>query len=71
MDEAKDAIVIKGQLNSSNTWELSSMIREQGDKSDRVATFLAILELIQSGRISFERCDDDYVIRLNLKEKGA
>jgi len=46
------------------------MIREQGDRSDRVATFLAILELIHSGRISFEKIDDDYVIRLNLNKKG-
>lgn len=53
-----------------NSVSFSSMIREQGDRSDRVATFLAILELIRSGRISYERTSDDYIIRLNLEKKG-
>lgn len=53
-----------------NSVSFSSMIREQGDRSDRVATFLAILELIRSGRISYERTADDYIIRLNLERKG-
>ena len=54
-----------------NAVSFSSMIREQGDRSDRVATFLAILELIRSGRISYERTSDDYIIRLNLERKGG
>ncbi len=52
-----------------NSVSFTSMIYEQGDKSDRVATFLAILELIRSGRISYEKTDDDYIIRLNLNKK--
>ena len=54
-----------------NSVSFSSMIREQGDRSDCVATFLAILELIQSGRIIFEKTSDDYIISLNMEKKGA
>jgi len=52
-----------------NSVSFASMIREQGERSDRVATFLAILELIRSGRISYEKTSDDYIIRLNLNKK--
>ena len=54
-----------------NSVSFTSMIREQGDRSDCVATFLAILELIQSGRILFEKTKDDYIISLNMEKKGA
>ena len=71
--ESKVVFVLRRMVKAfprGNSVSFSSMIREQGDRSDRVATFLAILELIQSGRISFEKTSDDYVIRLNLEKKG-
>jgi len=71
--ESKVVFVLRRMVKAfprGNSVSFSSMIREQGDRSDRVATFLAILELIHSGRISFEKIDDDYVIRLNLNKKG-
>lgn len=52
-----------------NSVSFHAMIREQGERSDRIATFLAILELIRSGRISYQKTDDDYIIRLNLNKK--
>jgi segregation and condensation protein A len=52
-----------------NSVSFNSMIFEQGERSDRIATFLAILELIRSGRISYQKTDDDYIIRLNLNKK--
>ena len=71
--ESKVVFVLRRMVKAfprGNSVSFASMIREQGDRSDRVATFLAILELIQSGRISFEKTSDDYVIRLNLEKKG-
>lgn len=35
------------------------------NRSGIVATFLAVLELIKSGRIKMENCDDNYIIILN------
>ncbi len=52
-----------------NSVSFNAMICEQGERSDRIATFLAILELIRSGRISYQKTDDDYIIRLNLNKK--
>ena len=72
--ESKVVFVLKRMVKAfplGNSVSFSSMLREQGDRSDRVATFLAILELVQSGRISFERSSDDYIIRLNMAKKGA
>lgn len=70
--ESKVVFVLRRMVKAfprGNSVSFVSMLKEQGDKSDRVATFLAILELIHSGRISFEKTADDYIIRLNLKEK--
>ena len=72
--ESKVVFVLRRMLKAfpmGNSVSFSSMIREQGARSDRVATFLAILQLIQSGRISFEKSEDDYIISLNLNKKGA
>ena len=72
--ESKVVFVLRRMVKAfprGNSVSFASLIREQGEKSDRVATFLAILELVQSGRISFERSDRDYVIRLNMKNKEA
>ena len=66
-----DRDAVKAAFPMGNSVSFSSMIREQGAHSDRVATFLAILQLIQSGRISFEKKDNDYIISLNLEKKGA
>lgn len=70
--ESKVVFVLRRLVRSlplGNSVSFSSMIREQGSKSDRVATFLAILELVQSGRIRFQRTDADYVISLNSNKK--
>ena len=72
--ESKVVFVLKRMVKAfplGNSVSFLSMIREQGERSDRVATFLAILELVQSGRIFFERNKDDYIIRLNMAKKGA
>ncbi len=72
--ESKVVFVLRRMVKAfplGNSVSFQSMIREQGDKSDRVATFLAILELVQSGRISFERKESDYIICLNLEKRGA
>jgi len=72
--ESKVVFVLRRMVKAfplGNSVSFSSMIREQGDRSDRVATFLAILELVQSGRICFQKRDEDYIIRLNLERKGA
>ncbi len=72
--ESKVVFVLRRMVKAfprGNSVSFVSMIREQGDRSDRVATFLAILELVHSGRVSFERKEDDYIISLNLEKKGA
>lgn len=72
--ESKVVFVLRRMVKAfprGNSVSFASMIREQGQRSDRVATFLAILELVQSGRISFEKKENDYIIRLNLEKKGA
>ena len=52
-----------------NAVSFESVIRDQGEKSDRVATFLAILELVQTGRIAFERQGSDYTLSLIRKKQ--
>ncbi len=72
--ESKVVFVLRRMVKAfprGNSVSFLSMIQEQGDRSDRVATFLAILELVQSGRISFEKQENDYIISLNLEKKGA
>lgn len=72
--ESKVVFVLRRLVKAfprGNSVSFSSMIREQGDKSDRIATFLAILELVHTGRISFERREEDYIISLNMEKKGA
>lgn len=72
--ESKVVFVLKRMVKAfprGNSVSFSSMLCEQGERSDRVATFLAILELIQSGRISFEKRDGDYIMSLNLEKRGA
>ena len=72
--ESKVVFVLRRMVKAfprGNSVSFLSMIEEQGDRSDRVATFLAILELVQSGRISFEKQENDYIISLNLEKKGA
>ncbi len=72
--ESKVVFVLRRMVKAfprGNSVSFSSMIKEQGDRSDRVATFLAILELVQSGRISFEHKENDYIISLNLEREGA
>lgn len=70
--ESKVVFVLRRLVRSlplGNAVSFESMIREQGTKSDRVATFLAILELTHTGRIRFQRTKTDYVISLNPKPK--
>lgn len=66
--ESKVVFVLRRLVKAlplGNSVSFNSMIHDQGEKSDRVATFLAILELISTGRISFHREEKDYIIRLN------
>lgn len=70
--ESKVVFVLRRMVRAfplGNSVSFKSMIREQGEKSDMVATFLAILQLIQSGRLHFEHKDDDYLISLNPKKE--
>ncbi len=72
--ESKVVFVLRRLVKAfaiGNSVSFSSMIYDQGTRSDQVATFLAILELVQSGRISFEHSRDDYIIQLNLEKKRA
>jgi len=72
--ESKVVFVLRRLVKAfpmGNSVSFSSMLREQGERSDKVATFLAILEMIQSGRIHFQKNDGDYIISLNLEGKGA
>lgn len=72
--ESKVVFVLRRMVKAfprGNSVSFSSLIKEQGPKSDRVATFLAILELIQSGRIRFDKKDGDYIMSLNLEKKEA
>ena len=70
--ESKVVFVLRRMVRAfplGNSVSFRSMIAEQGRKSDVVATFLAILQLIQSGRLHFEHTDGDYVISLNPKNE--
>lgn len=70
--ESKVVFVLRRMVKAfprGNSVSFNSMICEQGERSDRIATFLAILELIRSGRISYQKIEDDYIIRLNLNKK--
>ncbi len=72
--ESKVVFVLRRMVRAfplGNSVSFRSMIKEQGRKSDVVATFLAILQLIQSGRLHFEHTSDDYVISLNAKKERA
>lgn len=73
--ESKVVFVLRRMVRAfplGNSVSFLSMIREQGERSDRVATFLAILELVQSGRLYFQHSGEDYIISLNpKKEKEA
>ena len=70
--ESKVVFVLRRMVRAfplGNSVSFHSMIREQEDKSDMVATFLAILQLIQSGRLHFQHSDGDYLISLNPKKE--
>jgi len=70
--ESKVVFVLRRMIKAfprGNSVAFSSLIREQGNRSNRVATFLAILQLIQSGRVSFEKNGNDYIMSLNLEKK--
>ncbi len=70
--ESKVVFVLRRLVKSlplGNAVSFEAMIAEQGTKSDRVATFLAILELVQTGRIHFHRSSRDYIISLNPGKK--
>ena len=72
--ESKVVFVLRRMVKAfplGNSVSFISMMKEQGANSDRVATFLAILELVQSGRIFFQKQNDDYLISLNLDKKEA
>ena len=72
--ESKVVFVLRRMVKAfprGNSVSFTAMLREQGEKSDRVATFLAILQLVDSGRIRFDRKDGDYIVSLNLEKKGA
>lgn len=72
--ESKVVFVLRRMVKAfplGNSVSFLSMIKEQGENSDRVATFLAILELVQSGRIFFQKQNEDYLISLNLDKKEA
>lgn len=72
--ESKVVFVLRRMVKAfprGNSVSFRAMIREQGDRTDCVATFLAILELIQSGRVRFEKSNGDYIMSLNLEKKGA
>ena len=72
--ESKVVFVLRRMLKAfplGNSVSFSSMIADQKDRSDRVATFLAILELISSSRLSFEKKNGDVIISLNVQKKGV
>ena len=72
--ESKVVFVLRRMVKAfprGNSVSFASMLREQGARSDRVATFLALLELVQSGRVRFQHSDGDYIISLNMEKKGA
>ena len=43
----------------------NSLFGNKKNRSEVVATFLATLELIKSGRITLDKTADDYLIKLN------
>jgi len=70
--ESKVVFVLRRMVKAfpmGNSVSFCSLLQEQGGKSDRVATFLALLQLIQSGRISFFKRDGDYVMSLNYEKR--
>jgi chromatin segregation and condensation protein Rec8/ScpA/Scc1 (kleisin family) len=50
--------------------KFNSLFAKSPSRSDKVACFLAVLELVKSGRISVSHDgDDDYRITLNREKK--
>jgi len=55
-------------LNCGNSGSFYGMFENVKNRSEMIATFLAMLELTTSGRISFEKYGDDYIISLNTEK---
>lgn len=62
-------IYVLRKLYSVGTFDMQSLYIGMTDRSERVATFLAILELTKSGRIHIS--DDNTVITFNRERKPA
>ena len=58
-------------LPLGNSVRFSALFDNTNEKPDLVATFLALLQLVSTGRIQYVRHQQDYVIRLNPDYKKA
>jgi len=54
-----------------NSVSFSGIFADSRSKRDSVATFLAMLELVSTGRLSYKRTENDYILTLNTeKDRG-
>ena len=70
--EGKVIYILKRMLRAvplGNCVKFSSLFEKGNDKAEVVATFLGLLELVSTGRITFTREDRDYLISLNRDYK--
>ncbi|MBE6591791.1 MAG: hypothetical protein E7646_07100 [Ruminococcaceae bacterium] len=70
--EGKVIYILKRMLRAiplGNSVRFSSLFEKGRDRSEVIATFLGLLELVSTGRIMFSREESDYIISLNKEYK--
>lgn len=70
--EAKIIFILKRMVRAlplGNSVSFTGLFENNTEKPDLVATFLAILELVSTGRINYTKSGSDYVISLNRDYK--
>ena len=66
--EGKVIFILRRMLKAlplGNSVMFSALFENNNEKPDLIATFLALLQLVSTGRIQYIRHEQDYVIRLN------
>ncbi len=72
--EGKVVFILRRMLRAlplGNSVKFSGLFGENKEKPDVIATFLALLQLVSTGRILYTRRENDYIIHLNQDYKKS
>ena len=72
--EGKVVFILRRMLRAlplGNSVRFSGLFEEKRERADVIATFLALLQLVSTGRIQYTRDQSDYLIHLNQNYKKS